>query len=134
MDYPEDTLSGTSLGLNLLNRVAFARKQKAARVTWHTHEHIELIMALDGATVYEFADGQTVDFTGGHYMVISPGVAHRGLQDVRRPTSIVGLMLDPHSPRATGRTDPAFSRQNASSPAAWPAQFSSTAQGCSPAE
>lgn len=101
MDYPEDTLSGTSLGLNLLNRVAFARKQKAARVTWHTHEHIELLLALDGATVYEFADGQTVDFTGGHYMVISPGVAHRGLQDVRRPTSIVGLMLDPHSPKAT---------------------------------
>lgn len=101
MDYPEDTLSGTSLGLNLLNRVAFARKQKAARVTWHTHEHIELILALDGATVYEFADGHTVDFTGGHYMVISPGVAHRGLQDVRRPTSIVGLMLDPYSPSAT---------------------------------
>lgn len=34
-------------------------------------------------------------------MVVSPGVAHRGLQDVRRPTSIVGLMLDPHSPSAT---------------------------------
>ncbi|MEZ6076657.1 MAG: hypothetical protein R3C56_13645 [Pirellulaceae bacterium] len=64
MDYPEDTLSGTSLGLNLLNRVAFARKQKAARVTWHTHEHIELLLAADSATVYEFSDGQTVDFTG----------------------------------------------------------------------
>jgi AraC-like DNA-binding protein len=102
MDYPEDTLSGTALGLNLLNRVAFARKQKAARVTWHTHEYYELILALDGATVYEFPDGQTVDFTGGHYLVISPGLAHRGLQDVRRPTSIVGLMLDPNSPRATG--------------------------------
>ncbi len=101
MDYPEDTLSGAVLGLNLLNRVAFSRKHKASRVTWHTHEHYELILALDGATVYEFIDGQTVDFTGGHYMLIAPGVAHRGLQDVRRPTAIVGLMLDPHAKRAT---------------------------------
>lgn len=101
MDYPEDTLSGASLGLNLLDSVAFARKQKAARVTWHAHEHYELILALDGATVYEFSDGKTVDFNGGQYLVIGPGVSHRGLQDVRRPTSIVGLMLDPQAHRAT---------------------------------
>ncbi len=101
MEYPEDTLSGASLGLNLLNRVAFARKQKAARVTWHTHEYYELILALDGATVYEFTDGKTVDLNGGQYLVIAPRVSHRGLQDVRRPTSIVGLMLDPDSRHAT---------------------------------
>lgn len=101
MEYSEDTLSGASLGLNLLDRVAFARKQKAARVTWHTHDHYELILALDGATVYEFADGKTVDLNGGQYLVIAPGVSHRGLQDVRRPTSIVGLMLDPQAHQAT---------------------------------
>lgn len=101
MDYLEDTISGASLGLNLLDRVAFARKQKAAHVTWHTHDHFELILALDGATVYEFRDGKTVDINGGQYLVIGPGVSHRGLQDVRRPTSIVGLMLDLHVRQAT---------------------------------
>lgn len=101
MEYSEDTLSGASLGLNLLDRVAFARKQSAARVTWHTHEHYELILALDGATIYEFADGNTVDLNGGQYLVIGPDVPHRGLQDVRRPTSIVGLMLDPNARQAT---------------------------------
>lgn len=101
MEYPEDTLSGASLGLNLLDRVAFARKQKAAHVTWHSHDHYELILALDGATVYEFRDGKTVDINGGQYLVIGPGVSHRGLQDVRRPTSIVGLMLDPQARQAT---------------------------------
>lgn len=101
MDYPEDTLSGASLGLNLLDRVAVARKLKAARVTWHVHDHYELILALDGATVYEFADGKTVDFNGGQYLVIGPGVSHRGLHDVRRPTSIVGLMLVPDARQPT---------------------------------
>jgi predicted ATPase len=103
MDYPEDTLSGTSLGLNLLNRVAFARKQKAARVTWHTHEHIELLLALDGATVYEFSDGQTVDFTGGHYMVVltrrgTPWLARRSSSDFNR-----GADARPTFPQRNGR-------------------------------
>ena len=50
---------------------------------------------MDGSTAYEFSDNKTVELPGGHFMVIPPGVLHRGFHDVRRPVRLSGIMFDP---------------------------------------
>lgn len=87
-------LTGAELGLPFVRRLACESQRWATRVPWHCHDCIELLFATDGATVYEFEDEAPVDFTGGNFLVIPGGVVHRGLQDVRRPTSMVGIMFD----------------------------------------
>ncbi len=53
-----------------------------------------MLLLLEGSTAYEFEDNTTVELPGGHYMVIPPGILHRGLHDVRRPVSLTGIMFD----------------------------------------
>lgn len=91
----ETYLSGSDLGLSLVSRVTSIRSQSASRITWHSHECFELLLLLDGSTAYEFEDNTTVDLPGGHFMVVPPGMMHRGLHDVRRPVSLTGIMFNP---------------------------------------
>lgn len=107
---PEKSLYGSDLNLPLVSRVASFRSQSASRITWHSHEFFEILLLLDGATAYEFAEKRTVELPGGHFMVIPPGTLHRGLHDVRRPVHLTGLMFDPSLPEATVNTP--FTRQD----------------------
>ncbi len=104
----ERTLVGDALGLPLVRRVAVIRSQSASRITWHAHEQFELLFLLEGATSYEFADGHTVELPGGHFLIVPPGVRHRGLHDVRNPVQLCGIMFEPQAKSAT-RQSP-FSR------------------------
>lgn len=90
----EWVVSGNELGLPLIHRVAMVRTQSASRITWHTHEGYEILFLLEGATSYEFADGRTVALPGGHFLLVPPGVRHRGVHDVRQPALLCGLMFD----------------------------------------
>ena len=91
----ETYLPGSDLGLTLVSRVTSIRSHSASRITWHSHECFEMLLLLDGSTAYEFEDNTTADLPGGNFMVIPPGIMHRGLHDVRRPVNLTGIMFDP---------------------------------------
>lgn len=86
---------GQDLGLPLVQRVALVRSHSAARITWHSHPFYELLILSDGATTYEFKGGQTADLAGGQFLIIPPECIHRGQNDLRKPTSLCGLMIAP---------------------------------------
>ncbi len=100
----EKTITGSDINLPLVSRVASFRSQAASRITWHSHDCFEILLLLEGATAYEFAERRTVELPGGHFMVIPPGALHRGLHDVRRPVHLTGLMFDPSVAKATTNT------------------------------
>ncbi len=100
----EQIVSGGELLLPLVKRVGVVRSQNASRITWHAHEHYELLFLLDGATSYEFADGRTVELPGGHFLVIRPGLRHRGLHDVRQPVRLCGIQFDSRPKRSVRHT------------------------------
>ena len=85
------TLEGQALGLPMLLHVSQARSHVASRVAWHAHEAFELLFLLEGATGYEFAGGAAAELHGGHFLVIPPGVVHRGRHDLRAPCTLCGL-------------------------------------------
>ncbi len=91
----ETNLAGMDLQLPILSRIASIRSQSAARITWHSHDCFELLLLMDGSTAYEFSDNKTVELPGGHFMIIPPGMLHRGLHDVRRPVRLNGILFDP---------------------------------------
>ena len=98
------TVHGNQIGLPMLIHVSRVRSHTASRVTWHSHEGFELVFLVDGATAYEFAGRTTVELRGGHFLVVPPGLVHRGLQDVRSPSTICGLALKASPPSAWKRT------------------------------
>jgi len=102
--FEEKQLSGAEIGLTLFRRIASIRSQIASRITWHAHEDFEILLLLDGSTSYEFADGSTVELSGGHFMVIPPGVVHRGHHDVRRPVILTGMAFTPRAKLASRNT------------------------------
>lgn len=85
---------GEQVGLPALIHISRARSQVASRVTWHSHAGYELLFLLEGATAYEFTNHGTVELHGGHFLVVPPGVVHRGVHNVRSPSTIFGLALD----------------------------------------
>ena len=82
---------GNQIELQMLIHVSRVRSHFASRVTWHSHEGFELLFLLDGATTYEFAGSQAVNLRGGHFLVVPPSLVHRGLHDMRSPSTICGL-------------------------------------------
>ncbi len=85
---------GEKIGLPALIHISRSRSQVASRVTWHSHAGYELLFLLEGATAYEFTNHSTVELHGGHFLVVPPGVVHRGVHNVRSPSTVFGLALD----------------------------------------
>ena len=86
-------ITGDQVGIPALIHISRVRSQIASRVTWHSHEGYELLFLLEGATAYEFGDRKTVELRGGSFLVVPPNVVHRGLHDVRSPSTVFGLAL-----------------------------------------
>jgi AraC-like DNA-binding protein/mannose-6-phosphate isomerase-like protein (cupin superfamily) len=84
---------GHEIELPMLIHVSRVCSHVASRVAWHSHAGFEVLFLLDGATVYEFAGPSAVELRGGHFLVVPPGVVHRGLHEVRSPSTICGLAL-----------------------------------------
>jgi AraC-like DNA-binding protein/quercetin dioxygenase-like cupin family protein len=90
-----DTASITQgLELPLVHRVALVRSHSASRIGWHSHSQYEALFLGEGATVYEVSDGRTIRLFGGQCLVIPPGTVHRGLDDVRQPALLCGVMFE----------------------------------------
>jgi len=100
----ECSLAGEQFGVPLFQRLAVIHSQQASRIGWHSHKSFELLFLADGTTSYEFGDGRTIDLPGGHFLVIPPEVRHRGLQDVRTPVRLCGVMLNFKAKRAWQNT------------------------------
>lgn len=105
----ERQVRGADIGLPLVESVGAIHGLSASRITWHAHRRFELLFVLEGATVYEFAGGRTVELAGGHVLVVPPGLPHRGLRDVRMPAALVGIVFDPRR-AAARRTTPFTAR------------------------
>jgi AraC family transcriptional regulator, L-rhamnose operon regulatory protein RhaS len=95
---------GSQIELPMLIHVSRVCSHVASRVTWHSHDGFELLFLLEGATAYEFAAQQGVELHGGHFLVVPPGLVHRGLHDVRSPCTICGLALKASRPSAWKHT------------------------------
>ena len=88
----------------MLIHVSRVRSYSASRLSWHSHGGFELIFLVDGATTYEFAGRNAVELRGGHFLVIPPGLVHRGLHDMRSPATFCGLALKASRPAAWKNT------------------------------
>jgi len=84
----------TGLGLPLVYRVALVRSHSASRIGWHSHSQYETLFLGEGATVYEISDGRALKLFGGQCLILPPGTVHRGLDDVRQPALLCGIMYE----------------------------------------
>lgn len=100
----EADLLTQDFGVPLIQRVSIVRCQAAARVTWHSHPFYEILLLSEGATAYEFRNGATAELSGGQFLIIPPNVVHRGLNELRKPGSLSGLMIAPQISNATQHT------------------------------
>lgn len=95
---------GNMIDLAMLIHVSRVRSHIASRVTWHAHEGFEILFLLEGSTAYEFANQQTVELNGGHFLVVPPGIVHRGVHNVRAPSTICGVALKALQPNSWRNT------------------------------
>jgi len=79
----------------LVTHIGSKRSHSAQSITWHHHQGYELIFMLEGAAAYEFRQRTALEVPGGHFLVIPPEAVHRGVHDVRTPSTICGLLFDP---------------------------------------
>lgn len=91
-----DTLPGDKLNLPLVAEVGATRSHVARCVAWHSHPGGQLLYLLRGTTAYEFKHRHRaeVEVPGGHFLIIPPGVAHRGAPDMRPPCILFHVVLD----------------------------------------
>ncbi len=104
----EADLLTQDFGVPLVQRLSIVRCQAAARVTWHSHPFYEILLLSEGATAYEFRDGATAELSGGQFLIIPPNIVHRGLNELRKPGSLSGVMIAPQMSNATLHTPFSF--------------------------
>ena len=89
---------GEEIDLPLVTHIGTKRSHSAQRITWHSHLAWEVIFLLTGAVAYEFRKIPALELIGGQFLLIPPGVVHRGVHDVRMPSTICGLLFEPGCP------------------------------------
>jgi AraC-like DNA-binding protein len=87
-------ITGTDIDLSLLFHAAAFRTDFAERLGWHSHEGIELIFLIKGATIYEVEPGRTLPLPGGRFLVVPARTQHRGLNNWRMPSEMASLTFD----------------------------------------
>jgi len=108
---PRRDVTGDMIGLPLVVHIATLSSHSAEMTqTWHSHPGIELLFVLEGATAWEFQDGQQVEVAGGHFLAVPTGVIHRGTHEMRQPSSICGVIINPEHPECCKNTT--FTKQN----------------------
>ena len=99
-----DSVEGAAIGLPLVQVVSAIQSHTVWRITWHAHDKFELLFVLNGSTVYEFKKHPPVELSGGQFMVVPPGVEHRGEHDLRMRTTLIGIVLAPDEKGVTRNT------------------------------
>jgi len=97
-------LLGHDIGLNLVGRAGDASTRKAKPISWHTHDFFELLFVIEGETAYEFSKCPPLNIPGGSFLVIPPGVRHRGLDNIRTPATLFGITCKPGALNVTELT------------------------------
>ncbi len=88
---------GKDIGLNLVGRFGDASTRKAKPISWHAHDFFELLFVINGEISYEFKNYPPVHISGGSFLVIPPGVQHRGLDNIRTPATLFGVTCKPNA-------------------------------------
>ncbi len=79
------------MGLALVGRVGDASTRKAKPIFWHSHNFFELLFVIEGAITYEFTDHAPLHITGGSFLIVPPGIRHRGQGNIRTPVKLFGV-------------------------------------------
>jgi AraC-like DNA-binding protein len=90
-------LSGKDLSWGVADYVATNTVSTAKTLSWHRHLGGELLFMLKGASGYHFDNGLKMALTGGHFMLIPARMAHRGVRDVREPSTLCAAILSNRS-------------------------------------
>ena len=101
-------IRGRAIKSRLVVHIGAIRSHQAERITWHAHEGFEVLFLLDGGINYEFRGKPSIQVSGGFLLVVPPGLVHRGVGNVRAPSTICGIQYaprrrgaSPHSPFTT---------------------------------
>jgi AraC-like DNA-binding protein len=86
-------MSGKEMSCGVVDYVATNTSFAADPLNWHQHLGYELLFMLRGTSGYQFEDGEKMKLTGGHFMVIPPRSGHRGVQNIREPSTICAIVL-----------------------------------------
>lgn len=92
------------VGIPLVKRLSVVRSHSADRITWHAHTCYEVLLLGEGATAYEFKEASVAELSGGQFLVVPPHLVHRGLNDVRKPALLCGVMIEAGSNDAACHT------------------------------
>jgi AraC-like DNA-binding protein len=105
-------IAGRAFAVPTIEEVGLVREFEAHRVPWHAHRGFQLFFALNGAAAYELqtTPPRPVEVPGGHFLVLAPGIRHRGVQDACPPCELLFLVLD-SSARAAALHSPFTSRE-----------------------
>ncbi|MEI7729881.1 MAG: AraC family transcriptional regulator [Verrucomicrobiota bacterium] len=86
-----EEIRGIDIGLPLIAHIGAIRCHSTRYIPWHSHAGFELLFLLKGATAYEVKEAATCELTGGHFVVVPSRVIHRGVHNVRMPSTICGI-------------------------------------------
>ncbi len=87
----EAKLSGAQLDFPSLAYVTSTTDFLSSRVAWHAHEFWEVLMFFRGGAHYELEGGCRRDVPGNHFLLVPPGLSHRGDKDIRLPCDFCAI-------------------------------------------
>lgn len=96
----DEQIYGKEIDLPLISTLGLFRSQWAQRLAWHSHPNVELIFLQRGASTYDFSRTPHVDLTGGQFLLVPAKTLHRGGKDIRMPSELCGIVLEPFSRKA----------------------------------
>jgi AraC-like DNA-binding protein/quercetin dioxygenase-like cupin family protein len=98
----EGLVAGKVLGLPWVTSVGAVETRNASPLSWHTHAGFELLFVLEGATSYEIEGMGAVKLAGGSFILIPPRARHRGLENIRKPAIMCGILFGEKNGRGPG--------------------------------
>lgn len=91
-------LSGRALSCGMVDYLATNTSFSADPLSWHRHSGHELLFMIRGASSYQFERGREWMLAGGHFLLIPPLMPHRGVREIREPSTVCAIILDPRRP------------------------------------
>ena len=94
MDPCDQVFHGQQIGMPMLDYAVLSHRANARPMKWHSHEGHEIILLLRGSTSYEFPESKSVPLSGGQFMLIPANTKHRGVRDVRMPSTLCAILFN----------------------------------------
>ncbi len=89
----DQVICGQDIGLPMLEYVVLSHRANARPMKWHSHEGHEILLLLRGSTSYEFPGSKRVSLSSGQFMLVSADTRHRGVRDVRMPSTLCAILF-----------------------------------------